>query len=384
MEGERSFLEKLEDFLGVFSGALINCHLYSFNHPQSKVLIKKSFQILEQLLSSKVKVAFAVMENELVVEDYLVPPGKTFITTIIRKFRRNGIESITFIRGIEYQEFADFIKDLSTPLEEGESKTLVSYVHIKLGRISISFPEASAIEEEVGESEYSRIHEVSFNMEKYIDVVKEIFSKVKKSRKVEITNFNEIIYNFILALKKQINPLLILAPIKTYDQYTYTHAINVGLLTCYQASNLGFPPEDIKEIGLSAMLHDIGKLFIPLEILNKKDILTEKEWKIIQNHPIEGAKLLMECNGITPLAIQVAYEHHMKYDLTGYPKPKYRHSINIISQLTSISDFYDALVTKRPYRKPLTHEEAIQLIYWKAGTDFNPKLVSNFIETLSK
>jgi response regulator RpfG family c-di-GMP phosphodiesterase len=132
------------------------------------------------------------------------------------------------------------------------------------------------------------------------------------------------------------------------------------------------------------MLHDIGKLFIPLRILNKRDILTEKEWEIIENHPIEGAKLLFESEGITPLAIEVAYEHHIKYNLSGYPKPKYHKRINIISQMTSISDFYDALITKRPYRKPLSHEEAIQLIYWKSGTDFNPKLVSNFLTIISK
>ena len=194
----------------------------------------------------------------------------------------------------------------------------------------------------------------------------------------------EIITNFILALKRELRPLLVLVPMKRYDQYTYTHAINVSLLTCYQASKLGFPPEDIKEIGLAAMLHDIGKLFIPLKILNKRGPLSEKEWEVVQNHPIEGAKLLLEAEGITPLAIEVAYEHHMKYDLSGYPKPKYRKQINIVSQMTSISDFYDALVSRRPYRKPLSHEDAIQLIYWKSGTDFNPKLVSNFIAILSR
>ncbi len=386
MSEEKGFLENLEDFLGVFSGATANCVLYSHNHPQSKALIRRAFQILEQFLNLKVKITLAVVGNSLIVEDILIPSRKIFTSSLIKKLMKNGIESVTFVRGLEYQELENFIKDLALPVEEGKSKTITSSFHLKLGKIALSAHEdrvSGTQEEKPGERESSEIYDFSFKIERYINLIKDSFKEVKKKKKVEITNLNEIIYDFILAIKRQINPLLILAPMKNYDQYTYTHAINVGLLTCYQASSLGFPPEDIKEIGLSAILHDIGKLFIPLKILNKKDILTEKEWEAVQNHPVAGAKLLMETEGITPLAVEVAYEHHMKFDLTGYPEPKYRKSINIISQITSISDFYDALVTRRPYRKPLTHEEVIQLIYWKSGTDFNPKLVSNFLTTIS-
>ncbi|MCP2520906.1 HD domain-containing protein [Candidatus Aminicenantes bacterium AC-335-A11] len=384
MESKRIFLENIEDFLGIFSGALTNCLLYSPNHPQTANLMKRAFQILRFILDDKLKINIVVVENKLIVEDIVIPSQKVFVSNLIKKLRRNGIESLTFVRGLEFNEFENLIKDLATRIEKEEIKKMVSTAHIKLGIIDISFQSSYEGKGEVKSEEYGKIPDFPLNMGNYLGLIKEIFDEVKKKRKIEISGLTKIIVNFLLAIKKELKPLLILAPMKRYDQYVYTHAINVGLLTCYQASNLGFSPEDIKEIGLAAMLHDVGKLFVPLKILNKNGPLTEKEWNIVQNHPIEGAKFLLEAEGITPLAVQVAYEHHMKYDLSGYPKPKYKKQINIITQMTSISDFYDALVSKRPYRKPLSHEEAIQLIYWKSGTDFNPKLVSNFLNIISK
>ena len=380
MSKGKIFLENIEDFLGIFSGALTNCLLYSHNHPQTKNLTKRAFQILDFVLDDKLKINLVVIENKLIIEDIIIPSQKVFVSNLVKKLRRNGIESITFLRGLEFNEFENLIKELANPAEE-EVKKIVSTPHIKLGIIDVSLP--SYDKEENKPKEYREISDSSLNMESHLGLIKKTFDEVKKKRKIDIESLMEIITNFILALKRELRPLLVLVPMKRYDQYTYTHAINVSLLTCYQASKLGFPPEDIKEIGLAAMLHDIGKLFIPLKILNKRGPLSEKEWEVIQNHPIEGAKLLLEAEGITPLAIEVAYEHHMKYDLSGYPKSKYRKQINIVSQMTSISDFYDALVSRRPYRKPLSHEDAIQLIYWKSGTDFNPKLVSNFIAILS-
>ena len=380
MSKEKIFLENIEDFLGIFSGALTNSLLYSYSHPQTKNLIKKAFQILNFMLDDKLKINLIVIENKLIIEDIVIPSQKVFVSNLVKKLKRNGIESITFLRGLEFNEFENLIRELTSSVQE-EDKKIMSTTHIKLGIIDVSLPSYDRKEESKSKEE---ITDFSLNMENYLNLIKETFDEVREKRKFEIGGLIEIIVNFISVLKKELSPLLVLVPMKRYDQYTYTHAINVSLLTCYQASNLGFPPEDIKEIGLAAMLHDIGKLFIPLKILNKKGPLTEKEWEIVQDHPIEGAKLLLEAEGITPLAIEVAYEHHMKYDLSGYPKPRYKKQINIVSQMTSISDFYDALISRRPYRKPLSHEDAIQLIYWKSGTDFNPKLVSNFITILSK
>ena len=384
MVSKRIFLENVEDFLGIFSGALTNSLLYSHNHPQTKNLMKKAFQILRLILDDKLKINIVVVENNLIVEDIVISSQKVFVSNLIKKMKRNGVESITFVRGLEFNEFENLIKDLTTRIEKDEIKKMVSTTHIKLGVIDISLQSYEGKGKIKSEKEHLETPDFSLNMGNYLELIKEIFDEVKKKEKIEISGLIEIIVNFILAIKKELKPLLILVPMKRYDQYIYTHAINVSLLTCYQASNLGFPPEDIKEIGLAAILHDIGKLFVPLEILNKNGPLTEKEWNIVQNHPVEGAKFLLEAEGITPLAIQVAYEHHMKYDLSGYPKPKYKKQINIITQMTSISDFYDALISTRPYRKPLSHEEAIQLIHWKSGTDFNPKLVSNFLNIISK
>jgi len=146
---------------------------------------------------------------------------------------------------------------------------------------------------------------------------------------------------------------------------------------------LGIEGQLLNDIGVAAMLHDIGKLFIPEEILKKTDKLDYDEYEIMKQHPVKGARHLLETSGVPRLAVIAAYEHHMKFNLTGYPAVAAGWQQNLCSHMTTISDFFDALRTRRSYREPVPISDIASMMYGMIGTDLHPALTRNFMKIIS-
>jgi len=211
----------------------------------------------------------------------------------------------------------------------------------------------------------------------------EIYEAVKYRHKLKITGIFEIVSDFVDAFRQEGRSLLVLAALRETDTYTFTHSTNVCILNLAQAMALGIEGQLLNDIGVAGMLHDIGKLFIPEEILTKSGKLTQQEFELMQTHPARGARYLMESPGVPRLAIVNAFEHHLKYDLSGYPKVPPAWIQNICSQMTTISDFYDALRTKRPYRDALEQEVIRGYMLEILGSHLHPGLTRNFLRIIS-
>jgi len=132
------------------------------------------------------------------------------------------------------------------------------------------------------------------------------------------------------------------------------------------------------------MLHDIGKLFIPEEILTKPGKLTPEEMEIIRQHPLKGANHLLEMAGIPKLAVVCCFEHHLRYNLTGYPTVRDDWQQNLVSQMTAVSDYFDALRTRRIYRGPLDFDTVAEMMIDISGTELHPALTRNFLRLLAR
>ena len=135
---------------------------------------------------------------------------------------------------------------------------------------------------------------------------------------------------------------------------------------------------------MAAMLHDIGKMFVPEEILTKEEKLTEEEFTLMKTHPVKGGRYLLETSGVPQLAAIVAYEHHMRDNLCGYPAAPPGWKWNIVSQLTAIADLFDAMRTRRSYQEPHSPHDIANMLLSKAVTEFNPLLVQNFLQLMSR
>ena len=223
------------------------------------------------------------------------------------------------------------------------------------------------------------IENVSDFREEQIEKLKVAFHSISPFKQLTMSDLEEIVARFVATISKEMSILKLLSPVKSYSNYTYVHSINVAVLSIFQAESLGIRGKLLHDIGLSALLHDVGKLFISKDILEKKGSLDEKEFAEITKHPAFGAAYLAKIENITRIAPVVAFEHHRKFNGAGYPQlslqEKHPH---IASQIVSISDFFDALRSWRPYRKSLETKEVLVLMKKNSGTDFNPLLVDNF------
>jgi putative nucleotidyltransferase with HDIG domain len=183
------------------------------------------------------------------------------------------------------------------------------------------------------------------------------------------------------AVSENRTALLALTTLKNYDNYTFTHMVNVSILTMGQARALGIDGPLLREFGLAALMHDIGKVRTPLEVLNKADKLTDDEFAIMKRHTIDGAEILRSTPDIPTLAPVVAFEHHLRIDGSGYPAVT-RPSLNVGTMLCSIADVYDAMRSQRKYQQAYPSDRILEVLRRNDGTQFDQNLIRRFVQLI--
>jgi putative nucleotidyltransferase with HDIG domain len=173
--------------------------------------------------------------------------------------------------------------------------------------------------------------------------------------------------------------LMALTTARRHDAYTFTHMVNVSILTMALARALGVEAALVREFGLAALTHDIGKTRTPLDILNKPGQLTPAEVPVMRRHVIDGAELLWEMSDVPPLSAIVAFEHHMRRDQRGYPEGARPRDLNLCTMIVSVADVFDALRTNRPYRQGLPSSRVRAILAEQNGTAFHPTLLKRFV-----
>jgi putative nucleotidyltransferase with HDIG domain len=176
--------------------------------------------------------------------------------------------------------------------------------------------------------------------------------------------------------------LLALTTLKNYDNYTFTHMVNVSILTMGQARGLGIDGPLLREFGLAALMHDIGKVRTPIEILNKPDKLTDDEFTIMKRHVVDGAEILRMTPDVPALAPVVAFEHHLRTDGSGYPTGVTRPSLNVGTMLCSIADVYDAMRSQRTYQQSFPTDRILAVLKRSDGRQFDQHLVRRFVQLI--
>jgi putative nucleotidyltransferase with HDIG domain len=176
--------------------------------------------------------------------------------------------------------------------------------------------------------------------------------------------------------------LMALTALNTHDQYTFTHMVNVSALAMALARTLDLNGTLLREFGMAALMHDIGKVHTPIEVLNKPDKLSTEEFEIMQRHVIDGAHILRQMPGTPALAPIVAFEHHLKQDLSGYPKNIGSRQLNLCTMIVSIVDVFDALRSRRPYRDGLATPRVRAIMSEQGSPAFNQALLKRFVNLI--
>ena len=197
-----------------------------------------------------------------------------------------------------------------------------------------------------------------------------------------IRQLDNVVNQLVASLSQEGRSLIDINDLKSYDEYTYHHSLSVSVVSIAIAQYLGFSNRGLTQIGKCALMHDIGKTKIPLEIINKKSKLDDDEFEVIKNHPPEGYRYLSERSiGDEEIWEGVLY-HHEKIDGTGYPMGLMGEDIPIMSRIISVADVYDALTSVRPYRNPMQPADAMEYIMGGATSAFDFDVVAAFMQKI--
>jgi len=187
--------------------------------------------------------------------------------------------------------------------------------------------------------------------------------------------------NIIDSLSIQRQELLKLATVKRYDVEVYVHMLNVAIFAMYFSSRLGFEKNEVLDIGVAALFHDIGKMYISRKTLHKPDKLSEQEFNRIKSHTVLGAEFMfkyVDTLGILPVV--VSFEHHLKYDMSGYPRYPLLRKQHIVSAIVAICDVYDALSQRRGYKQDYSPDVVYGIMNKDRGSAFDPVLLDKFFQ----
>ncbi len=367
--------ELIRDFARQMVSATSNTALYSAQHGQAQRYTAEACRTLTEALTLEEEISLKVVEDEVVLED-LPLGGSLYTHRFGHLLQTREIGSLRMTRGVTEEELRHLVFTLS--LQKDHRDRPRSSDHIHVGRIEIRVKDED--HRDNGDAYLALADLATFERERLL----EIYERVRRHQKLSVAGVYDVVSNFVKNFSEQMQTGVALAPLRALDEYTFTHSTNVCLLTLSQAMALGIEGRPLHDIGVAAMLHDIGKLFIPEEVLTKAGKLDEEEWRLMRLHPVKGARHLLDTPGVPRLAVVVAYEHHMRYDFSGYPQAPEGWVQNLCSQMVALSDFFDALRTKRSYREAVEADRIIGMMEEQVGRDINPQLAAVFFEQIRR
>ena len=245
---------------------------------------------------------------------------------------------------------------------------------VTLARGERRYPRTLALE-----TELSAARAVRKRARMFIDA---IFDDVRHGRPPDFTEVREVISGMVESIVRNPDAQMCLAQMKKRDEYTAQHSVNVCVLTVAFGRHLGLPRHDLNLLGMGALLHDIGKLRTPLEILNKPARLTPEEFERMKEHPLHGHEILSEIPGMPEEVVDIAYSHHERLQGHGYPRGIGGGEISTWSKIVAIVDVYDAISSDRTYHDGLSATQALTKMYGWRERDFDPELMEQFIQCI--
>jgi hypothetical protein len=344
--------------------------LYPPQHPRVVEAVGRVLESLAAVCAARRQdgITFLLVDADLVVDERPLRKVSIFQQHFVQTLRRLGIEGLTLSAGLGPEEYQSFLAAAAGGAPPGSSE------HIVVGRVKVAVAEGEGSGEGAGGA--VAVEPLSAAQ---LDSAREGFARFRSDRQGKLDQMDKVVWSLMDAMARSTRKMLPIAPLKEHDEYTFVHSVNVSLLVLAQARSFGIQGPMLHALGLAALLHDIGKLHVPLSVLNKPGRLEAAEWPLMMGHTELGARHLAGLEGAGPLSILVAYEHHLRYDgKPNYPLLTVPRPPSLASQMTALADTYDAMCTVRPYKKAKPREVALGVLAERAGTFLDPLLVGNF------
>jgi len=375
-------------FLTSMAQALATMSLYAQGHPVRARVAVASFDILRELQAADPRPSFSFLGSDVVYGQQAIR-GLTDWEWAT-KLANVGVQRLEFADIVERADYVAFLEDVLARVSAYSSVAALSPptvphprsngpTPIRFGAVGVR----SANDPKPAEA--APVDEASLlDLNDEVDALQWIHEEVDTREQIPLLEAESIVRSLSVAMHGDSRVLLPLLTLKEFDQYTTTHALNVSVLSMGLAEFMGLSAREVRAFGVAGMLHDLGKVRVPKDILTKPGKLTPEEWALMRSHTVEGARLILQSDQNLDVAALVAFEHHIMINGGGYPDRHYRCDCHKASALVHVCDVYDALRTKRPYRDAWEPAATLQYIERGIGTEFDPDVSRAFIAMMAK
>lgn len=360
---------EVSEFLAALRHGVANTSLYPADHPRAGLAVDVLTERAGALTVGSDEVVLSLVDNAFYLDKHLLPQASLEFRELFTTMNNRGLESVSISNGAtpgDLREFAAFISSGSGDIPaEGT---------VRLNERPYSSAELK---------QAATMSDVRHSYAASLDLLKGVANSMADGEGAEIDDAVWTVEQLLENVLLQPGASLLLSTLKTHDGYTFFHSINTSLLALTIGQAIGLEHEQLVRLGLGALLHDLGKIRVPTEIIQYPGRLDAAKWSEIQRHPQEGAQAILAGSGEGhEIAARVALEHHAQFDLAGYPQIPGRQRIHLFSRITSVCDVYDALTTRRAYKRALPPTAALKVIVEAAGTRLDPDLVQILVNIL--
>jgi putative nucleotidyltransferase with HDIG domain len=370
-------------FLVSFGQAVSTMALYNSGHPARERAVDRSYQCLRDLQQHDPHLRFSFLGEETIYQETALRElGDWEWGT---RLAQAGVQRIELDNDVTREQYEEFLEEMIARLTLSFIDTAEARPNrpagIKIGALGIR-GETKEIQQTFETP--VPVATISYSLGEEADSIQFMHREVQSHGKLPLAEAEAVVRSLSMAMHGDQQMILPLLQLREFDEYTTTHSLNVSVLVMALAEHLELAQQDVRAFGIAGLLHDLGKVNIPQDILNKPGKLTDQERAVMQEHPVAGAKLIIESGRRLDLAAAVAHEHHIMINGQGYPVRHFHRGCHKASNLVHVCDVYDALRTKRPYRDAWEAERVLTYIEERAGTEFEPDIAGAFIRMMRK
>jgi putative nucleotidyltransferase with HDIG domain len=375
-------MKEESQFLTGFAQVISAMSLYKEGHPARERAVDHAYDRLLRLQETHPKARFTFLGAEIIFEDRPVRDLRRWDWG--SRLSRAGIQRLEFVGPVGRGDFEVFLDEAYDRL----AGVGIDTAEVRQGRpTNIRYGSVGLDREEgggAGERREVLTATLAFDLHDEFDTVDWLHEELRDRKELHLLEAEALVRSLSVAMHGDQAFLIPLLRLKRFDQYTTTHALNVSVLAMALSEFVGLSPREVRAFGIAGLLHDLGKVTVPDEILNKPGKLTDEERAVMNNHTVEGARIIMETEEHLDLAAVVAYEHHIRLNGGGYPTLTYPRPCHLASNMIHVCDVFDALRTHRPYREAWEQARVLGYLEEGAGTEFDGDLARAFVQMMNQ
>ncbi len=365
--------------------------IYKLDNNAVKRVLSEFISILKKFLEEDERACIRLAAEYLNINDVRITVDPQFFDPfqyLIDEMKKRSVESIEFSPGVTPEEIGRFLKTFYGVDEGEDAFELLEKKLMEAGVVHIGVTQLVETERVLREhTQKGRDVKLESNRVFFraLALMRDVVQAMEERRVIKIKKAKRLTQQMVDIIQTDETILLGLASIKKFDEYTFAHSVNVCILAMAMGDKLRLCKGDIARLGLSALFHDIGKVYIPESIVNNPNKLTGKDWELMKYHTLFGVKELAKVKVLKEIAdaMFVSLQHHVHYNQNGYPRRKNGWRLRLFSRIVTIADYYDAMTSMRVYRRnELRPDKVIKFIFEMSGKIFDPFLSKVFVQTM--